>query len=353
MALQAPLATDLTAHAMARHIKAQAHAVGFDLVGICSTEPSENRDYVRDWLASGQAGTMAYMADRFDERTDPQKYMPGAQSVICVALNYHVPLENVPADDRCQQGKIARYALGNDYHDVIKKRLHLLADAIRKMAPQAQTRCAVDTAPVLERELSARSGIGWIGKNTCVINPRIGSWILLGEVFTTLSLPTDEPIADHCGACTRCIDACPTQAITEPYQLDARRCISYLTIEHREPISPDVSAQMGDWLYGCDICQDVCPHNRHAPSAIDEDLRPRFPTGTLPAREVLNWDEEDYRQKLRKSAMKRVKLPMLKRNAEMVVQNNPERKALPQDIATASNAGCRAGFSPPAAPVGG
>ena len=170
-------------------------------------------------------------------------------------MNYHVPLQPPPPG----QGKIARYALGDDYHDQIKTRLHKLADFIRERAPEAQTRCGVDTAPIMEKELAARAGIGWIGKNTCVINEQIGSWLFLGEVITTLDLPADEPATDRCGSCTRCIDACPTAAITAPYQLDARRCISYLTIEHRGDIDSDLKSQISDWLYGCDICQDVCP----------------------------------------------------------------------------------------------
>jgi epoxyqueuosine reductase len=204
--------------------------------------------------------------------------------------------------------------------------LYLLADFIRELAPQETTRCSVDTAPVLERELAARAGIGWMGKNTCIIDPRIGSWLFLGEVITTLPLPADEPMDDHCGVCTRCIDACPTQAITAPYQLDARRCISYLTIEHRDEIPPDLQAGIGDWLYGCDICQDVCPHNRNAPSAIDPAFRPRFPTGGLDAREVVNWDNDTYRATLAHSAMKRVKLPLLQRNARIVMNNAKESR---------------------------
>ena len=236
-------------------------------------------------------------------------------------MNYHVPLEEPPAEAKPWHGRVARYALGDDYHEVIKARLYALADWIRDVAPEARTRAAVDTAPVLERELAARAGIGWVGKHTGVLNARVGSWLLLGEVFTTLPLPADEPATDHCGTCTRCIDACPTGAITAPYQLDARRCISYLTIEHRDAIPPEYHAAVGDWLYGCDVCQDVCPHNRDAPAAEDPALQPRFPTGSLDVREVLAWTDEEYRARLKGSAMKRVKLPLLKRNAQIVLQN--------------------------------
>jgi epoxyqueuosine reductase len=302
-------------------VKQRALALGFDLVGIAPAEPSPYREYLRRWLGDGQAGSMHYLHQRFDERTDPSAYVPGARSVICVAINYHVPLEPVPVGDESRRGRVARYALGDDYHELIKSRLHALADWIRTEFPEAQTRAAVDTAPVMEKDLAARAGVGWVGKNTCLLNAEVGSWLLLGEVITTLRLAPDAPATDHCGTCTRCIDACPTGAITAPYQLDARKCISYLTIEHREAIPVDVQSRIGDWLYGCDVCQDVCPHNRHAPAASDPALQPRFPTGTLDVDEVVRWTDEQYRTTLRGSAMKRVKLPVLRRNAEIVAEN--------------------------------
>jgi epoxyqueuosine reductase len=200
----------------------------------------------------------------------------------------------------------------------MKSRLYELADWIRSQVPEVQTKACVDTAPVNEKEFAARAGIGWLGKNTCIINQEIGSWLLLGEIVTTLDLPCDEPAVDRCGTCRRCIDACPTGAITAPYQLDARRCISYLTIEHRGEIDSALQPQIGEWLYGCDICQDVCPWNSKAPNAEDAALQPRFKTGTIDLREVLNWRPEDYAARLRGSAMKRVKLPILQRNARIV-----------------------------------
>jgi epoxyqueuosine reductase len=219
------------------------------------------------------------------------------------------------------RGKVARYALGDDYHEVIKARLHRLADWLRDRAPGAATRAAVDTAPVMEKELAARAGIGWQGKNTCIINERMGSWLLLGEVLTTLELPADEPAVDHCGTCTRCIDACPTAAITAPYQLDASRCISYLTIEVREEVPEEFRGKLGEWVYGCDICQEVCPHNHRAPETQEPAFRPRFGGGKLDLREVLSWTAEDYRARLKGSAMKRVKLPVLQRNARLLLES--------------------------------
>ena len=320
-------------YATAERIKAKARSLGFDLVGIASAEASKWGDYLRTWLDAGQAGEMNYLANRFEERTRPSTYLPGAQSVLCLAINYHVPLEPLGEAERTRHGRIARYALGEDYHELMKTRLRALADWIREAFPEAVTRACVDTAPVMEKELAARAGIGWLGKNTCLINPRIGSWLLLGEVLTTIPLPPDEAATDHCGTCTRCIEACPTGAITAPYKLDARRCISYLTIEHRGTIAPELEPKIGNWLYGCDVCQDVCPHNGKAPAATDPALAPRFPTGTLDADEVSNWTEEKYRARLRASAMRRVKLPMLKRNARIVVNNASSRSApSPSDV---------------------
>jgi epoxyqueuosine reductase len=311
---------------LAARVKQRARGLGFDLVGICDASPAKHREYFRQWLDDGQAGTMEYLSRRFDERTDPATYFPGAKSVICVAINYHRPLETPSPRagdgvDAGPQGRIARYALGDDYHEHIKAKLHELADWIRAAVPEAQTRCGVDTAPIAEKELAARAGIGWMGKNTCIINENIGSWLLLGEVITTLALPADDPAIDRCGTCRRCIDACPTAAITAPYQLDARKCISYLTIEHRGEIESELQRKIGEWLYGCDICQDVCPWNSKALPALDPALQPRFPSGSADLRQWLAWTDDDYRTTLRGSAMKRVKLPVLQRNARIVVEN--------------------------------
>jgi epoxyqueuosine reductase len=326
-------AIHLDSHQIAVQIKQRARSLGFDLVGITSAASSHYRDYYRQWLDDGQHGTMEYLAKRFEERTDPSVYLPGAKSVICVAMNYHVP---VSAPDAAGQngdvallkratsplvGRIAQYALGDDYHDLIKPRLHQLADFVRWLAPDAETRASVDTAPVMEKELAARAGIGWMGKNTCIINPHIGSWLFLGEVITSVHLPTDEPAMDRCGTCRRCIDACPTGAITDAYKLDARKCISYLTIEHRSDIDSTLQPQIGEWLYGCDICQDVCPWNGKAPFCNEGAFQPRFGNARLDLNDVQQWQHSDYSARLKGSAMKRVKLPVLQRNARIVLQN--------------------------------
>jgi epoxyqueuosine reductase len=306
---------------LALQVKQRARELGFDLVGIAPASPSRYREYLRQWLDDGQGGTMEYLASRFEERADPGAYLPGARSVICVAMNYHVRLEEPAEDAGGVRGKIARYALGDDYHEIIKDRLHDLADWLRGTVG-GRTKSAVDTAPIMEKEMAARAGVGWLGKNTCVINERIGSWLLLGEILTTLELPADQPATDRCGTCRRCIDACPTGAITAPYQLDARKCISYLTIEHRTEIDPALRPLIGEWLYGCDICQDVCPFNSKAIESLDPALAPRFASGSVDVREVIEWSGEDYSRHLRRSAMKRVKLPQLKRNATIVLNNS-------------------------------
>jgi epoxyqueuosine reductase len=333
-------------HQLAALIKAQARRLDFDLCGIAPAEPSPHAGHLRAWLDAGMAGEMTWLHRRFEERTNPARYLPGAKSVVCVALNYRVSDE--PIDDRANSPastrlKVARYALGTDYHDHVKRRLWQLADWLKSLVPTARTRCAVDTAPVLERELAARAGIGWIGKNTMLIHPTVGSYTFLGEILTTIDLPPDDPMPDRCGSCTRCIDACPTACIT-PYQLDASRCVSYLTIEHRsdfgsgadrsnhssklpsnDPSSSDVHLDrwnLDGWVYGCDICQEVCPHNRRAPISDLLDVQPIVPP-TLDREQVLAWTSDDYARLTRRSAIKRVKLSQFRRNALRAV-THPE-----------------------------
>lgn len=290
--------------------------LGFDLVGIAPAAPSARADYIRNWIGSGQAGAMQWLNRHLDAMLDVRSLFPASRSVVCVAVNYQRQLLEPSGDE--PRGRIARYALGDDYHEVMKPRLHALADAIRKRWPTAETKCGVDSSPILEREFAAAAGIGWLAKNTCIINPRLGSWLLLGEVLTSLDLAPDEPSKDHCGTCTRCIDACPTNAITAPYQMDPRHCISYLNIEHRGPLDEKQQRSLGNWLVGCDICQEVCPHNRKAPEGTWEELRPRFPDGAISLDEVLAMDEQVYRQRFRNSAIKRIKLPVLQANAAAV-----------------------------------
>lgn len=309
-------------HQLSAEIKQRARALGFDLCGIAAATPSAQGPFLRDWLETGRHGEMAWMASRVEEREEVGRYLPGARSVICCAMSYNVDLAGPPAEGA--RGRIARYALGDDYHEHMKRRLFALADWLRRAAG-GQTRACVDTAPVLEREWASRSGVGWQGKNTCTLHTRLGSYLLLGEIIATHELPPDEPAVDRCGTCTRCLDACPTAALA-PYQLDATRCLSYWNIEFRGDIPGEMAAAMDDRLFGCDICQEVCPWNGRAPPATQPDVQARFSDGALDVREVLAWTEEDYRRELRGSAMKRVKLPQLKRNARIVLVNLERRQ---------------------------
>lgn len=291
--------------------------LGFDLIGVCRAQRSEREPYIRQWLADGKHGSMDYLASNLEARLDPTILLPGAKSIIVVADRYESATSHEP---RATRGRVARYAWGADYHKTIKKRLHRLADALAAEHPGHQFRTTVDTAPILEREQAVRAGLGWIGKHTLTIHPRKGSYLLLGTIVTTLEMaPNDQPMSDHCGTCTRCIDACPTHCIaTEGYRLDAARCISYLTIEHRGLIPPPLHAGIGDWVAGCDVCQEVCPFNQKAESGGQraEKMEKSFDLLT-----VLGWNEGDRRAAFQGSALKRIKLDMMKRNALIAAGN--------------------------------
>jgi epoxyqueuosine reductase len=269
---------------------------------------------------------MDYLARHVELRLDPRQLLPGARSVICVADRLPPPPEKGGEGEGeaggGRRGRVARYVHISDYHKVLKKRLIRLADALRQRRPEGEYRVCVDTAPLLEREHAMRAGLGWIGKHTLLLSRDLGSHLLLGAIVTTLDLAADARETDHCGTCRRCIEACPTQCIT-PYSVDATRCISYLTIEHRSAIDPQLHEPMGAWLFGCDICQDVCPYVRKAererPAAMPAGYERKF--GSLDLLEVLEWSEADRRAAFVKSAMKRAKLDMLKRNALIVAGN--------------------------------
>ncbi len=264
---------------------------------------------------------MTYLGRHIDLRLDPTGMLPGARSIIVVALNYRQP-EPPPASDGLIRGRIARYAWGHDYHDVLRRRLHTFVAALRAELPEPfAARVCVDTAPLLERQLAETAGIGWIGKNTMVLHRDLGSYFVLGEIVTTLDLAPGPPAVDHCGTCTRCLDACPTRALVEPHVMDARRCIAYLTIEHRGEASRDQQKAIGDWLFGCDICQEVCPFNQRAPMTTETGFALRPPAPAAPVDEILRWTPEDYHAILEGSAIRRATLDMLQRNAEGVLRN--------------------------------
>jgi epoxyqueuosine reductase len=305
-------------------IKDLARDIGFDRCGIARARPIGREDYLRAWLGAGRAGSMAYLHRRLEQRIDPRRLLDGAQSIIVVALLYHQPCPEAPTvpASSSRRGRVAMYAWGDDYHKIVKNKLLTLADRLRERLPQPfQARACVDTAPLLEREVAAAAGIGWIGKNTLVLNQELGSYFFLGTLVTTLGLAPDQPLDDHCGTCTRCLEACPTSAFPAPYQMDASRCISYFTIEHRGEIPGEFHEPIGEWIFGCDICQEVCPYNRHAPYTKEARFVVRPPGPRPDLREILQWTEDDYRSNLRSSALKRAKLDMLHRNAVIALRS--------------------------------
>jgi epoxyqueuosine reductase len=306
-----------------RWIKGLAKELGFQQAGIAPAGPVPRAGHYRRWLTDGRAGTMQYLHRHVETRLDPRRLLPGARSVIVVAHAYHQPWPDRPADDRAR-GRVAMYAWGRDYHRVMRKKLYALVDRMRAdLDDPFAARVCVDTAPLLERELAAAAGVGWIGKNTLVMNTQLGSYFFLGAVVTTLELAPDTPITDHCGRCARCLQACPTGALDRPYEMDASKCISYLTIERRDDVPAPLRPRVGDWIYGCDVCQEVCPHNHRVPVAGEADYAPRPPTPYPVLTEVLRWTPADYDHALRGSAMRRATLAMLQRNARIALENTP------------------------------
>jgi epoxyqueuosine reductase len=299
-------------------IRAAALEIGFALVGFApAREPAGSRRLL-DWLALGYEGPMAWMARDPEVRLDPQRILPGACTVVLVALRYKHPAppsaEAVP--------RISCYAWGDDYHAVMDGRLRRLEVRIRAILGEPlQTRIACDTSPVMDKAWAAAGGIGWLGKNTCLIHPREGSWLFLGEIFLDRELPPDAPLPDRCGVCRRCLEACPTGALVAPYLLDARRCISSLTLEHRADFAAWEQAAVGEWLAGCDICQDVCPWNRRAPLSTEEVFAPRPDLVRRTAAEWADLDDAACRDALRGTALARIKPFMARRNARAVLGN--------------------------------
>ncbi len=306
-------------------LRAQARCLGFDLLGVAPPVPPPEvvRAY-REWLAANYHGDMAYMSrpDRVARREDPALILPGVRAVVCVAVNYYSGDAPPPPGKAGPVGRISRYAWGVDYHDWMLPRLEELAAFVReRTGGTARHRAYADTGPVLERALAAQAGLGFIGKNTCLIHPQFGSWLFLGEILVDVDLPfTGPPMPSRCGTCTRCLAACPTGALVAPYVLDARRCISYLTIEFRGDIPPDLRDRLGDWVYGCDICQEVCPWNRFArPTAVAEFL-PASPDRAAPSlTDLLALNEESFRRRFGGSPIARIGLKRLHRNAQALL----------------------------------
>jgi epoxyqueuosine reductase len=301
-------------------IKAWAREAGFDRAGVAPLGPPEHGTALTAWLERGDQAGMEYMHRRPEARLQPAQILPGGRSAVCVALQYH-PLTGADEPRGDLWPRVARYARGRDYHDLMIERLRRLGERIESAFPGTAWQPYVDTGPVLERELAARAGLGAVGKNTNLLHPEAGSWFLLGELFLTLALTPDDPVADLCGSCTRCLEACPTGALAEPFRLDSRRCISYWTIEHRGDLPPPARELVADWVFGCDICQEVCPCNEAPKPAEHPELALPAMRAELDLAALLLISRDEYVERFRGSPMKRAKREGLRRNAAVAMGN--------------------------------
>jgi epoxyqueuosine reductase len=313
--------------ATAELLKSWALEAGFDRAGVASLEPAVTGAAFLRWLERGDQAGMGYLARRIEARLEPETILPGACSVLCVALQYHPLEEAEPEGDLWP--RVARYARGLDYHEVMGARLKELAARIAAAFPGAESRPYIDTGPVLEREMAARAGVGAVGKNTNLLHPEAGSWFLLGELFLTLDLAPDVPLADLCGTCTRCLEACPTGALPEAYRLDSNRCISYWTIEHRGPLPPEARTMVGTWVFGCDVCQEVCPWNTAPAVSSHPELELPAQRAGLDLIQLLLLGRDAYVEAFRGSPMKRPKLEGLQRNAAVAMGNRRNPRYVP------------------------
>jgi epoxyqueuosine reductase len=322
----------------AAELKAQlvsfAREVGFDSCRVATSNPPAHATEFREWLRRGAHGEMSYMQRGEEKRCDPEKILPGAKSIVVFALNYfqgnaaHRPTHSSSAaSSSATTGKIARYAWGDDYHEVIANKLHKIDEFLRSFG--GQQRCYVDTGPVLERDHAAQAGIGWHGKSTMLIDQWLGTWFFLAETLTTLDLPADQAVPNRCGTCERCIIACPTGAITGPHQLDARRCISYLTIELKGAIPLELRPLIGDRIFGCDDCLDACPWNRFAQESRESAFSARRPTTGMSLREYLELSDAKFRAVFKNSPIKRIKRRGFLRNVCVALGNVGDSSDLP------------------------
>ncbi|MCP4199169.1 MAG: DUF1730 domain-containing protein [Proteobacteria bacterium] len=338
---------------LSQAIKARAHDLGFDLVAITPAAPSPDYDRYQRWLEAGYAGEMAYLARHAPLKTDPRSLLPDAQSLVLVGLNYHQSIAPSLRSDP-GRGQIAAYALGHDYHDIMRKALIELDGWLRsETGRNSRGRVFVDSAPVLERSWGMRAGLGFIAKNTCLISPEMGSWFFIGGLLAPEQLEYDAPPVEikrlkakgkgqkspiywqfsngrtgSCGACTRCLDVCPTAALVSPHELDARLCISYLTIELRGEIPIELRSKLGNWVFGCDLCQDVCPWNRAAETSVHPSLRPHPDRLAPPLVDLLALDHSSFNQRFRISSVKRAKWEGFMRNVCVAAGNWGEPAAL-------------------------
>jgi epoxyqueuosine reductase len=306
------------------HIKLKALELGFSNVGIARVETlTEEGSLLRKWLSLRYHASMQWMEREAEKRIDPQIVLPQAKSVICVAMNYY---SSVQHSENPETGKISRYAWGDDYHIVVTERLEKLRDFIQLKIPAVTCKRYVDTGPMMDKVWAARAGIGWMGKHTNIITRDHGSWVFLGEILLDIELEYDEPKADLCGSCTACIDACPTQAIVQPYVLDSNKCISYLTIEHRDDLPKNLTSKFGRWVYGCDICQDVCPWNRFQKETREPAFEPREENIASMLIDLAGISQEEFSRRFHQSPVKRTKRSGLVRNAKAVLESQQTSK---------------------------
>ena len=315
-----------SAEALLDDIRGWAAELGFQQLGVTGVDLGEHEGYLQKWLDAGYHGSMGYMEKHGKKRSRPQELVPGTCRVISVRMDYLAadtqPLEILESPDKAY---ISRYALGRDYHKLIRKRLATLAKRIEEQAGGGHYRAFVDSAPVLERAVAERAGLGWIAKNTMLINSEAGSWFFLGEIYTDLPLPEDPPQdSKHCGTCTACLDICPTDAFTGPFELDARRCISYLTIEHAGSIDPELRPLMGNRVFGCDDCQLVCPWNKFAEPTAERDFKPRHELADGDLVALFSWDEATFLEKTEGSAIRRIGYERWLRNLAVGLGNAPK-----------------------------
>jgi epoxyqueuosine reductase len=313
-------------------VKAKALELGFDLCGVAAADAYPELAFFDEWLARGYAGEMDYLARSAERRRDVRHVLPSARSVIVTATAYNTDRPYSTAIDDPGVARISRYAWGDDYHDVVKRRLDALIDWMRSVEVEPfDARAYVDTGPVQERVFAQYAGLGWIGKNTCLISFKRGSWLFLSVILCSLALDADQRVTDHCGTCTRCLEACPTGAIVEPWAIDSRRCLSYLTIELRGPIPEEFHGAMGSHVYGCDICQDVCPWNRDPLVSADAAWQPRPGFDFVDLTALSARTDDELRANLRGSPMKRTKVAGLRRNIAIALANRDQRTAPDHD----------------------
>ncbi|MEM9996512.1 MAG: tRNA epoxyqueuosine(34) reductase QueG [Bacteroidota bacterium] len=314
---------------LAQALKAEAARLGFDACGLAeAVRLDDEARQLEAWLTQGRHGSMRWMENHFEKRVDPRELVPGARTVVSLLANYYQPIEAAPElavhsqAGRTAPGKISRYAWGEDYHVVLKEKLYALYNWLDERCGGVSGRAFVDSAPVLDKVWAARAGLGWQGKHTNLINRSLGSFFFIGELIIDVPLPSDGPVPDYCGRCTRCLDACPTGALDAPYQIDATRCISYWTIEHHGPEFPlEVAQDFGTWLFGCDICQDVCPWNKFKRPTEEPRFLPREGVTDTELREWVELDLDAYRRRFKGTPVKRAKFEGFQRNVRQALHN--------------------------------